>query len=454
MTARDHVPPTNNVILGERFLLAERIGVGGFSDVWRAQDLVLDRPVAVKLLHASFTGHEETLQRFRAEARHAGSLSHQNIARVYDYGDPGPRHPPYLVMELIAGNSLASVLHTSGALDAATTMDIVAQVAAGLQAAHQAGLVHRDIKPANLLLSTAGVVKITDFGISHAAGSAPMTSTGMIIGTPAYLAPERAAGAQATPASDLYALGAVGYECLTGTPPFAGTGIEVALAHRDRAFPPLPPSVPAPVADLVTRLTAKNPADRPSAAAEVALVATNLRDQLRGDRSPAGQTAPDPVPPPTQLLPQLPPLPQPPPVRRRRRPARLGVLAGTAAVLVGIIAVSLAALASHHGSSSSPPPKASATATGVYVDSQAYLGMPVDVVVGELQRLHLIVRVRWVKTTAEPRGRVVAIRPVGRIATGSLITVIGARKDNHHDHGHDHGDGGGGGDNGSGGGGN
>jgi eukaryotic-like serine/threonine-protein kinase len=133
-------------------------------------------------------------------------------------------------MELIDGDSLAQVLRRGGAMDPARAMDITAQTAAGLQAAHEAGLVHRDIKPANLLLSTAGVVKITDFGISHAAGSAPMTRTGMIVGTPGYLAPERASGAQATVATDLYSLGVVAYECLTGVPPFTGTALEIALA--------------------------------------------------------------------------------------------------------------------------------------------------------------------------------------------------------------------------------
>ena len=219
---------------------------------------MLDRPVAVKLLHSSFAGHEETLHRFRAEARHAGALSHQNIARVYDYGDPGQEHPPYLVMELIDGDSLAHLLRTGGAMDAERAMDVIAQAAAGLEAAHQAGLIHRDIKPANLLVSAGGVVKITDFGISYAAGSAPMTRTGMIIGTPSYLAPERTSGAQATQASDLYALGVVAYECLTGKPPFGGTAIEVALAHRERPFPPLPGQVPGDLAALVLELTARS----------------------------------------------------------------------------------------------------------------------------------------------------------------------------------------------------
>src|SRR5260370_9272969 len=192
-------------VLADRSLLPGRMGVGAFGEVRRARDQVLDRLVAVKLLHAGLAADDETLNRFRAEARHAACLSHENVAHVYDYGGPSPQHPPYLVMELIDGDSLAVVLRRGGALDVTQVLDIIAQAAAGLQAAHRAGLIHRDIKPANLLLSAAGVVKITDFGVAYAAGSAPVTRTGMIIGKPTYLAPERAAGAQATNATDLYA---------------------------------------------------------------------------------------------------------------------------------------------------------------------------------------------------------------------------------------------------------
>ena len=147
-------------------------------------------------------------------------------------------------MELVDGPSLAGVL-AGGPLDAARTMDVVAQAAAGLQAAHAMGLVHRDIRPGNLLLASSGTVKITDWGISHAIGSVPVTVTGIVTGTAEYLAPERIAGAQAASASDLYALGVVAYECLAGAPPFVGEPPDVACAHRDHPVPPLPGSVPA-----------------------------------------------------------------------------------------------------------------------------------------------------------------------------------------------------------------
>src|SRR5712691_6550325 len=142
------------------------------GEVWRATDLVLARPVAVKLLRAEHAQHAETLTRFRAEARYAGSLSHPGIVQVYDYLEADASHPPFLVIELVEGPSLAGLL-VGGPLEPASAMDLVAQAAAGLDAAHQAGLVHRDIKPANLLVSIGGQVKITDFGIAHAAGSAP-----------------------------------------------------------------------------------------------------------------------------------------------------------------------------------------------------------------------------------------------------------------------------------------
>jgi len=270
---------------------------GGVGEVWRATDLVLGRPVAVKLLRTEYAQHPEVLARFRAEARHAGSVSHPGIAQVYDYGEDGAAASPYLVMELVDGPSLARVL-AAGPLTPAHAMDVLAQAAAGLQAAHATGLVHRDVKPGNLLVGRSGQVKITDFGIAHAAWSAPLTQAGALVGTPAYLAPERVIGGQATPASDLYSLGVVGYQCLTGTVPFEGIPHEVTAAHRHRTLPPLPPAVPAGVADLVLDLTAKDPAARPASAGEVAVRAGRLRDALAGRPAaapPAGDPGAEPV---------------------------------------------------------------------------------------------------------------------------------------------------------------
>ena len=185
------------VILADRYRLDEPIAAGGVGQVWRATDQVLQRQVAVKLLRPEYADHPETLSRFRAEARHAGSLAHPAIAQVYDYGDNPLEGPPYLVMELVEGPSLAEVLATEP-VTPAYALDVLAKAATGLAAAHEAGLVHRDIKPGNILLSQDGHVKITDFGIAHAVGSAPVTDPGLVMaqlstlprnGSPAALAP-------------------------------------------------------------------------------------------------------------------------------------------------------------------------------------------------------------------------------------------------------------------------
>jgi serine/threonine protein kinase len=326
-------------------VLGEQIGNGGYGEVWRATDTVLSRSVAIKLLHPRHTGQGEAVARFRAEARLAAALSHENIAQVYDYGEAAGEQPPYLVMELVAGASLEKVL-AGGPLDATRTMDIVAQAAAGLQAAHAAGMIHRDVKPGNLLLTPKGTVKITDFGIAHTVGAASVTATGELVGTPAYLAPERAMGEQAGPASDLYALGIVAYECLTGTRPFEGAPLEVALAHWHRPLPPLPASVAADVTAFVMRLTAKDPARRADDAAEVAWRAGLLRDGVGTRPVPLhrGQVTV-------------------PPDRMRRRAVIAYAGAALAAVIV-IVAASVIGFASpSRPAAASPAPASSSSAT-------------------------------------------------------------------------------------------
>jgi serine/threonine-protein kinase len=274
-------------VFANRYRLDAPIAEGGVGEVWQGTDLALDRRVAVKLLRPEHACDDDGLARFRAEAHHAGSLSHPNIAHVYDFCESGPAGPGYLVMEFVAGLSLARVLD-DGPLDPARTMDIVAQAARGLAAAHRAGLVHRDIKPGNLLVGTDGVVKVTDFGIAQAAGTAPVTRTGVLIGTPGYLAPERGAGLPATPAADLYSLGIVAHQCLTGQVPFRGAPLAVVIAHMEQPLPPLPPSVPPGVAALVAELTSKEPRYRPASAGDVALRADYLRAAVSGTAALAG----------------------------------------------------------------------------------------------------------------------------------------------------------------------
>lgn len=281
------------VVLADRYRLDEPIAAGGVGQVWRATDLVLQRRVAVKLLRPEYADHPDTLARFRAEARHAGSLAHPAIAQVYDYGDSPFEGPPYLVMELVDGPSLADVLVTEP-VTPAYALDVLAKAAAGLAAAHEAGLVHRDIKPGNILLGPDGEVKITDFGIAHAVGSAPVTDPGLVMGTTQYLAPERIAGGSGAPPADLYSLGIVMHECLTGAPPYQGTPAEVMAGHLYSPLPPLPPGTPYEVEDLIARLTAKDPEQRLSDAAELAALARTVHTAITsGGTAPrARQTAP------------------------------------------------------------------------------------------------------------------------------------------------------------------
>jgi eukaryotic-like serine/threonine-protein kinase len=455
---------TPGTLLGGRYQLAGRIASGAVGEVWRATDLVLSRPVAVKRLRDGYAGQAEAMERFRAEARHAGALSHPGIAQVYDYGEADPSSPPFLVMEFVDGPSLAGLLD-GGPLDPGDAMDVLAQVAAGLAAAHAAGLVHRDIKPANLLVAPDGHVKITDFGIAHAAGSAQLTRTGTMVGTPSYLAPERAAGASATPASDLYSLGVVGYECLAGHPPFQGTPMEVVAACQSAPVPPLPAAVPAAVAALVMELTAKDPAVRPVSASQVATRAARLRDALRD--SPVATLAAVPVgavarPAAATATIVAPPLPGeqaagwPPDLGRRgvsqdgpgprRGWPRWGVaLAVAVAVLVG--ATGWLVLSS--GATPAGPPQATAShpataARTVAVNAAALIGLPVWVVRQRLVRLGLRPHMVGQVTFRQPAGTVLSVTPSGPVPVGGVVTVLVAHRPAGKHHGHDGGNGQGG----------
>ena len=254
-------------LLAGRYEITAPVAVGGMGEVWKARDRVLDRIVAAKVLRSEYTGDPNFLARFRNEARHTAALSHPNIASVYDYGETVDERTganlAFLVMEFVEGQPLVSILHEEGKLPVDWTLHVVGQSADGLSAAHRAGVVHRDIKPGNLMVRPDGVVKLTDFGIAQARDAAPLTRTGMVVGTAQYLSPEQAQGFEVTAASDVYSLGVVAYECLTGVRPFDGTSqVAVALAHINRPPPPLPRDIPPGVRALVERALAKDPAQR------------------------------------------------------------------------------------------------------------------------------------------------------------------------------------------------
>ena len=235
--------PTEGTSLGTRYTLTKRIAVGGMGEVWAATDTVLDRTVAVKLLNPGLSQESDFVERFRAEARHTAALQHPNIATVFDYGeDDGTA---YLVMELVPGQPLSQIIAERAPLSAQETVAILIQAATALAAAHEGGVVHRDVKPANILITPDGTVKLTDFGISRAVDSVPLTQTGQVLGTAQYLSPEQALGQSATASSDIYALGVVGHEMLTGERPFdTGSVVSTALAHVNQPPPPLPETVP------------------------------------------------------------------------------------------------------------------------------------------------------------------------------------------------------------------
>jgi serine/threonine-protein kinase len=258
---------TSGQLLAERYRLSRRIAVGGMGEVWEADDSRLDRKVAVKVLKAELSGDAEFLNRFRIEARTTASLNHPGIASVHDYGETasipdGPEDTAYLVMELVEGEPLAAII-ARGRLGADRTLDLLEQAGNALQAAHERGLVHRDVKPGNIMVTPTGKVKITDFGIAKAADAAPVTHSGMVMGTAHYIAPEQALGHAAEPASDVYALAVCGYECLTGHRPFLSeNAVTVAMMHIRDMAPPMPPDVPPGPRALIEATLVKDPRQR------------------------------------------------------------------------------------------------------------------------------------------------------------------------------------------------
>jgi len=257
--------------------------------------MLLGRPVAVKVLRGDYAHDPALVPAFREAAERAAAVSHHGVARVYDHGEGGPDGAPYLVTEFIEGPALAEVIRGE-AVPASFIATVLAQVADGLHAAHQAGLLHGDLKPANILLPPEAGQRatITDFGITHALGAIPRAghTQGTVhgTGTVLYLAPERVSGGLGTPASDLYSLGIIACEWLTGIPPFTGTSQQVLAAHLRRPLPGLPAAVHPGLAELVRRLADKDPASRVQAASEAAAVARALARELRAcSRDDAGR---------------------------------------------------------------------------------------------------------------------------------------------------------------------
>jgi serine/threonine-protein kinase len=406
--------------LGDRYELHQLIAAGGMGQVWRATDIALHRSVAVKVLRSEYTGDPSFLDRFRAEAQHAASLSHPNIAAVFDYGeeiaqDGTGETLAYLVMELVEGEPLSALVAREGPLDTATTLSLLRQTAFGLGEAHQAGMVHRDVKPGNILVRPDGSVKITDFGIAWSARSVALTRTGQVIGTPQYLSPEQAEGRLATPASDVYALGLIGYECLTGHPAFDGdNAVTIALKQVRQDPEPLPGELPLGVRQLITRSLVKDPAGRlPDGAA----FAAAIDDILAGRPLPAA--------PPTVAVPAPRPSVARPPVARRRTSVAmvllpiLGLLAGA-----GIAVVLLQALSGNGGSGSPAEAAEQRQAGSIVLDAQDYVGRPLNDVTGRLTALGLRVQLQSEVRDDVVPDQVTGVSPQGRpLESGDTVVV-------------------------------
>ena len=335
-------------MLSDRYRLDERLATGGMGEVWRATDLLLGRTVAVKVLLPTLLTDPGFAARFRAEARMMAALRHPGVVQVYDYGESAVAAGSvvYLVMAYVDGEPLSARIAAAGRLTAGETMSVVANAADALEAVHAVGIVHRDVKPANLLVQPDGTVVLVDFGVAHDAAATRLTGTGMVLGTALYMAPEQVSGWPLSAATDVYALGAVAYQCLVGHPPFSGgTALEVAVRHLHDEPPPLPDDVPAPVRAVVGRALAKRPEARyPSAAAFAAAARAATAGTAAADTAPMGTAAvaahadPDPV-----TLSDVDVVPDPSawPARSRRRLAAVAAAAVTLLLAIAAVAAVL-----------------------------------------------------------------------------------------------------------------
>lgn len=376
------------VTLSDRYRLQRLIATGGMGQVWEGLDSRLGRQVAIKVLKAEYSTDPEFVERFRAEARTVAMLNHPGIASVYDYGETeldGEGRTAYLVMELVNGEPLNAVIKRTGRLSLRHALDMLEQTGRALQVAHTAGLVHRDVKPGNILITPTGQVKLTDFGIAKAVDAAPVTQTGMVMGTAQYIAPEQALGRDATAASDVYSLGVVGYESVSGRRPFTGDGaLTVAMKHIKEQPAPLPADLPPNVRELIEITLAKEPGLRyrtGGAFADAVAAVRAGRRPPRPNQAPAiGRATPAAIPssaqvrstadygrPPTQARPRATTgthRPAPPP-RRTFSSGQRALLwaAGVLGALAIVIAILIVLNAQDRKDQQLPPPTITNTIT-------------------------------------------------------------------------------------------
>lgn len=285
----------NHKRVSGRYEIIRPVGGGGMADVYLAKDLILDRTVAVKMLKEQFSKDEEFIRRFRREAQSATSLSHPNVVNIYDVGEEEDLY--YIVMEYVEGQTLKDYINEKGRLSVSETVRILEQIVAAVSHAHDNHIVHRDIKPHNILMSKDGEAKVTDFGIARAISEATITHTNSVLGSVHYLSPEQARGGQVTYKSDLYSLGVVTYEMLSGEVPFSGdTAVSVAIKHLQEPLPLLrekDSAIPQSIENFVIKATAKDPFKRFNSAEDMLLDLSTILDEGRRDEAPYQISDPD-----------------------------------------------------------------------------------------------------------------------------------------------------------------
>jgi len=398
-------------VFNGRYELHRQLARGGMADVFLARDLLLDRPVAVKVLFDEFSDDPSFVERFRREAQRAANLNHPNIVSVYDWGEE--RGTYFIVMEYVEGRSLAEIIRTGGPLHPDRAAEVAAEVAAALGFAHRNGIVHRDVKPGNVLVAPNGQVKVADFGIARALAGVQneITQAGIVMGTATYLSPEQAQGREVDPRSDLYALGVVLYEMLLGRPPFSGdTPVALATQHVQNSPPSLRGSG-ASVADsleaITMKLLAKNPVNRYPTAEDLR---SDLRRYREGahDLRPVGAGGSDAHYP-------AEPVPAPAPVSQRRRLAmrRDDGLRRTAlfAIVMAILLVALGYLVVEFVDTIGVDDVADAPAELGTVEVPNLIGTPVDEARGALRDSRLSVQMDYEMNTDYPENTVFDQQP-------------------------------------------
>jgi serine/threonine-protein kinase len=427
------VNPEEGQLYGGRYRLISRIAIGGMGEVWKAHDPIILRDVAIKILKPEYMGDPGFLERFRTEAKHAARVNHEGIANVYDYGEDAGS--AFLVMELVPGDSLAKILEQRKFLPELEVLDIVAQTARALYAAHQEGLVHRDVKPGNLLITPEGQVKITDFGIARVADQVSLTATGQVMGTVQYLAPEQATGKPATPSTDIYSLGIVAYEALAGKRPFTGENqMTIAMSQIKDAPPPLSEDLDPAVVELIMSCLAKKAVMRPVTALELAQRAEKI-----SGKAPRGQFN-------TRVIETVKPLPQTTSIietveSAQEKPAAIWPWVSVVVILVLTAAGVIFAMLSQPAPTPTPtetptvtptptptetPTETPTAPTETTVFSSDVIGQNVDTVESLLQEKGLLVtRVKGdALPTGDPRiNTVYEAAPLGTLAVGTAVTV-------------------------------